>query len=85
MTHKLLTFARHIGGQFLYMNDDFFIGPKFNENTVLSNGNLMINDLHAPTYQEACQNTMDVLKAMGCTTRNFECHQPVMMDSQKLI
>ena len=85
VTHKLLTFARHIGGKFLYMNDDFFIGPKFNEDTVMSNGNLMINDLHAPTYQEACQNTMDVLKAMGCTTINFECHQPVMMDSQKLI
>ncbi len=57
VTHKLLTFARHIGGQFLYMNDDFFIGPKFNEDTVISNGNLIINDIHAPTYQEACQNT----------------------------
>ena len=85
VTHKLLTFARKVKGDFIYMNDDFFIGPKFNPHTVMSNGNLSINDSHAPTYQEACQNTMDALKAMGCSTINFECHAPVKMNSQLLI
>ena len=85
VTHKLLTFARKIKGDFIYMNDDFFIGPKFNPNLAMSNGNLIINDSHAPTYQEACQNTIDALKSMRCTTINFECHAPVKMNSQMLI
>ena len=85
VTHKLLTFARKVKGDFIYMNDDFFIGPKFNPNLAMSNGNLIINDSHAPTYQEACQNTMDALKAMESSTINFECHAPVKMNSQMLI
>ena len=85
VTHKLLTFARKVKCDFIYMNDDFFIGPKFNPNLAMSNGNLIINDSHAPTYQEACQNTMDALKAMECSTINFECHAPVKMNSQMLI
>jgi len=85
VTHKILTFASLIGGDFIYMNDDFFIGPKFNPDRVLSCGPMLINDRHAPTYQEAMQNTIDALKAMGCSTINFECHAPIMMNSDKLI
>ena len=85
VTHKLLTFARKVKGDFIYMNDDFFIGPNFNPDITWSSGNIIIKDTHAPTYQEACQNTMDALKSMGCTMMNFECHAPVKMNSQLLI
>ena len=61
VTNKMMHFAWHFGGQFCYMNDDFFIGPNFRFDRILSNGNLQINDKHAPTYQEAMQNTMDFI------------------------
>jgi len=85
VTNKMMHFAWHYGDTFCYMNDDFFLGPNFRFDRILSNGDLIINERHAPTYQEAMQNTIDFLKSVDKPQVNFECHQPVIMDSDKLI
>lgn len=85
VTNKMMHFAWHIGGIFCYMNDDFFLGPNFRFDNVLSNGEMQINEKHAPTYQEAMQNTIDFLTSVDKPIMNFECHQPVLLDSDKLI
>jgi len=46
VTDKILTFAREIGGDAIYMNDDFFIDPNFDPYTNLRNGMLRINPDH---------------------------------------
>lgn len=85
VTNRILTFARNIGGDFIYMNDDFYISEKFNPNTVLFNGPLQINPTHPPHYQEAARNTIEFLRYNGFPLLNYECHQPVQMSSDKLI
>ncbi len=85
VTNKILHFARLYQGKFCYMNDDFFLGRNFNFDRILHSGQMMINDRHAPTYQEAMQNTIDFLKSVDKTLFNYECHQPILMESDKLI
>jgi len=85
VTDKILTFAREIGGDAIYMNDDFFIGPNFDPYTNLRNGMLKINPEHSPVYQQACKHTLEFLNHYQYTTFNFECHQPMMFNSAKLI
>jgi hypothetical protein len=85
VTDKILTFAREIGGDAIYMNDDFFIGPNFDPYTNLRNGMLRINPDHSPTYQHACRHTLEFLNHYQYNTFNFECHQPMLFNSAKLI
>lgn len=85
VTDKILTFAREIGGDAIYMNDDFFIGPNFDPYTNLRNGMLKINPEHSPVYQQACKHTLEFLNHYQYTTFNFECHQPMLFNSAKLI
>jgi len=85
VTNKILHFARIYSGTFCYMNDDFFIGKNFRFDRILHSNEMEINPKYAPTYQEAMQNTIDFLKSNGKTTFNYECHQPVLMDSDKLL
>lgn len=85
VTDKILTFAREIGGDAVYMNDDFFVGSNFDPYTNIKNGMLRIDSKHSPVYQQACQHTLDFLNHYKYTTFNFECHQPMMFNSSKLI
>lgn len=85
VTDKILTFAREIGGDAVYMNDDFFVGNNFDPYTNIKNGMLRIDSKHSPVYQQACQHTLDFLNHYKYTTFNFECHQPMMFNSSKLI
>lgn len=85
VTDKILTFAREIGGDAVYMNDDFFVGRNFDPYTNIKNGMLHIDPKHSPVYQQACQHTLDFLNHYKYTTFNFECHQPMMFNSGKLI
>ena len=85
VTDKILTFAREIGGDAVYMNDDFFVGRNFDPYTNIKNGMLRIDAKHSPVYQQACQHTLDFLNHYKYTTFNFECHQPMMFNSAKLI
>lgn len=85
VTNKMMHFAWHFGGTFCYMNDDFFLGSNFRFDRIITTGQMQINEQHSPTYQEAMQNTIDFLKSVNKSTINFECHQPILMDSDKLI
>lgn len=85
VTDKILTYARTMRNRFIYMNDDFFIGPEFNPRLVIQSGPLKINDTHAPNYQDACRNTIEFLQEYEYPCINYECHQPVMMDSDLLL
>ena len=85
VTDKILTFAKEIGGDAVYMNDDFFIGSNFDPYTNIKNGRLQVNPKHSPVYQQACQHTLDFLNHYKYTTFNFECHQPMLFNSIKLI
>lgn len=85
VTDKILTFAKEIGGDAVYMNDDFFVGRNFDPYTNIKNGMLRIDSNHSPVYQQACQHTLDFLNHYKYTTFNFECHQPMMFNSIKLI
>ena len=85
VTNKILKFARSNEGDFIYMNDDFYINERFNINASIFNGPIVINPVHPPAYQDACRNSMDFLNHYGYTIHNFECHQPIKMNAQKLI
>lgn len=85
VTNKILTFANTIGGQFIYMNDDFFISPKLRANIPIYNGEIIINPKHPSHYQIACKNTLEFLNHFGHSIYNFETHSPVLMNSKKLI
>jgi len=85
VTDKILTFAKEIGGDFIYMNDDFFITKNFNPQRTLFNGKLEVNSAHAPHYQEACLNTKQFLEFNEFNILNFECHQPMLFNSEMLI
>jgi hypothetical protein len=85
VTNRILTFARTIGGDFVYMNDDFYISEQWIADVVYFKGILEINPNHPPHYQEAARNTAEFLMHNKFPINNYECHQPVMMNSEKLI
>lgn len=85
VTNKMLTFAREHGGQFIYMNDDFFVTPKLRADIPIYNGEIIINPKHPGHYQIACKNSIEFLQYNGHSIYNFETHSPVLMDSKKLI
>jgi hypothetical protein len=85
VTNRILTFAKIIGGDFVYMNDDFYISEQWIADVVYFKGILEINPNHPPHYQEAARNTVEFLMHNKFPINNYECHQPVMMNSEKLI
>lgn len=85
VTDKILLFAQEIGGDFIYMNDDFFINKNFDPHRSIFNGALSVNSSHAPHYQAAVFNTMHFLEFNEFCTNNYECHQPMMFNSEMLI
>lgn len=85
VTDKILTFAREHGGDFMYMNADFFITKNFDIHRALFSNHITINSDHAPHYQEAAMNTKHFLEFNDFDSLNFECHQPMLFNSQMLI
>lgn len=85
VTNKMLTFARQRGGQFIYMNDDFFVTPKLRADIPIHSGELEIIAKHPSHYREAMFNTIQFLKYYDRPLWNFETHSPVLIDSEKLI
>lgn len=85
VTNRILKFAKTIGGDFIYMNDDFYISEQWNPDIVYYKGILQINPDHPSHYQEAARNTAEFLMHNHFPINNYECHQPVRMNSSKLI
>ena len=85
VTDKVMLFCLMIGDEFILMNDDFFITEKFIFHQVMKNGFVTISPGHSSTYQQACENTIDFLAANHLELINFECHQPVLIQSCRFI
>ena len=85
VTNRILTFAKKIGGDFIYMNKDFYLTELWQPHVAINNGPLIVNPEHAPHTQIAQSNTLEFLKHNNFTAYNFETHTPVLMNSQKLI
>jgi hypothetical protein len=85
VTNKMLTFARERGGEFIYMNDDFYITPKLRADIPIHSGQLEIVEQHPSHYKQAMFNTIEFLKYYDRPLWNFETHSPVLIDSHKLL
>jgi hypothetical protein len=85
VTNKMLTFARERGGEFIYMNDDFYITPKLRADIPIHSGQLEIVGQHPSHYKQAMFNTIEFLKYYDRPLWNFETHSPVLIDSDKLL
>jgi hypothetical protein len=85
VTNKMLTFARERGGEFIYMNDDFYITPKLRADIPIHSGQLEIVEQHPSHYKQAMFNTIEFLKYYDRPLWNFETHSPVLIDSDKLL
>lgn len=85
VTDKVMVFCELIGDEFILMNDDFFITDRYPFHIVMTNGFVTISPSHSVTYQQACENTIDFLAANNLQLVNYECHQPVMIQSCRFI
>lgn len=84
VTAKCLEAANHFN-EFVYMNDDFFINDRFDLNiTHGSLEDLERKDRASINWNEAVENTSAWLKDAGHTSRTYECHQPVVFNSERL-
>jgi len=86
VTAKMLHIAKSVK-EFVYMNDDFFINDKFD----FSYGYSSYEDLERKegkasiAWQMATDNTKHWLEHNGYPITSYECHQPVVFNSKKLI
>ena len=85
VTNRILTFAKEIGGDFIYMNKDFFITKFWQPHVAINMKSIIVNDNHPPHTQAAQINTLEFLKHNNFTTYNYETHTPCVMNSKKLI
>lgn len=85
VTDKILTFCQLIGDEFVVMNDDFFITEQFPLDKVMRYDFLHVNPSNSVSYQRACENTIDWLLDNHLEIVNYECHQPVYVQSCKFI
>lgn len=87
VTAQILQFASMHKGEFIYMNDDFFINDKFDFNIVHGSIEMLERkDGKASIgWNQAVDNTKHFLEHNKYPIRSYECHQPVVFDSKKLI
>lgn len=85
VTNKILHFARTIGGDFIYMNKDFYITKDWQYYVSIHCGPIVINPSHATHTNIAQKNTLDFLNHNNFTAYNFETHTPALFNSQKLL
>jgi hypothetical protein len=85
VTAKMLHFAEEYGGNFIYMNDDFFVKDNFMFDRVLHGEQLEFNKRWSAGYNKSVINTLQLLKGNGFNYVNFERHQPVPFNSDKLL
>jgi hypothetical protein len=83
-TKKVLHFAKMNEGDFVLMNDDFFISDKFRPELVLHGNELTPSDKYSQGYNNSVINSLEMLKHNGLQTINFERHQPTLFNCEKL-
>jgi hypothetical protein len=79
---KLRHFCEYVGGDFVWMNDDFFINQRFDFNTILHGEQLAVSPKHSAGYQKVIGNTIDLLKKNDLPLISYERHQPVKINSE---
>lgn len=86
VTNKLLK-AANIYNKFVFMNDDFLINDKFQfDKHHKHTAKLMRRDGQASAeWNTAVDNCIHWLRYHDYPTDSYECHQPVIIDSKKLI
>lgn len=87
VTSKIMQFARMYEGEFVYMNDDFFINDKFDFNIVHGSYEMMERKEGKASiaWNQAVDNTVHYLEHNKKPIRSYECHQPVVFNSRMLI
>ena len=87
VTAKILQFANNYPGDFVYMNDDFFINDDFDFSIV--NGSVEMLEQKpgkaSVGWNQAVDNTRHFLEHNKRPIRSFECHQPVIFNSKILL
>ena len=85
VTAKLLEAAKHFE-RFIFMNDDFFINERFELNRIYGSfEDLERKDKGSFEWNESVINTKMFLEHYGYkSTMSYECHQPVLIHSDKL-
>jgi hypothetical protein len=86
VTAKMLE-AASMFDEFIYMNDDFFINERFDFDTVSGSiENLERKEGKASiAWNQAVDNTKHFLEHNRRPIRSYECHQPIKINSDKLI
>lgn len=85
VTAKMLHVAT-LFEEFVYMNDDFFISDTYDLNKVYCSFENLERKPHASSaWNLATDNTKHWLEYNGYPIRSYECHQPVVFNSKKLI
>jgi hypothetical protein len=82
-TGSILEACKHLD-EFVLMWDDQFISDSFNPETTYHRGELIV-DKKQGNYSIAVHNTINFLEHYGKPTRNYECHQPYLFNSKKLV
>ena len=87
VTSKMLQFAKLYSGEFVYMNDDFFINDKFDFNIVHGSIEMMERKEGKASiaWNQAVDNSVHFLEHNKRPIRSYECHQPVIFNSKILI
>lgn len=81
---KIYEACKHIKGNFVFMNDDFFFLRPTSfvnfPNYIKGELKQLSNPQH---YQKALHDTYQYLTELGHTIHNFDCHTPIIYNSQK--
>ena len=87
VTSKMLQLAKLYSGEFVYMNDDFFINDKFDFNIVHGSIEMMERKEGKASiaWNQAVDNSVHFLEHNKRPIRSYECHQPVIFNSKLLI
>ena len=87
VTAKMLLFAQSHPGEFVYMNDDFFINDRFDFSMVHGSIEMMERKEGKASiaWNQAVDNCVHLLEHSNRPIRSYECHQPVVFNSKLLI
>lgn len=87
LTAKLLYFSREHPGEFVFMNDDFFINDRFDFSIVNGSSEMMERKEGKASigWNQAVDNCVHFLEHSKLPIRSYECHQPTILNSKLLI
>lgn len=82
---KMIVDICHKYDDFILMYDDIFLSDRFDLSKSYHKGELYENVRNPTAYNRCLINVNELLKYEGKTTLNYECHQPQLFNSKKLL